>query len=238
MKAVILGAGRGTRLRPLTNYINKILIPVYDKPVVQHALEVAKKAGISQIALVVQERELDWWTKKVVYFEDDLSLSITVLANDKWATAGMAGAVYIAKDFVGQDNFVVIPGDNAFSEDLSSTLNRFESGAMVHKYWVDDPSRFGVAVMNDKEEVIDIIEKPKNPPSNWALMSPHVFDYRAFQYIEESNKSERGEYEITDILKRYMKDGELQTPLLPGKIFDIGDFDSLLEASNFFKDNT
>jgi len=238
VKAIILGAGKGTRLRPLTYFINKILIPIYDKPVVQYGLERAKQAGINEMALVVQEKDEDWWRKKVVYFEDDLGINIEVLADDKWATAGMAGAVYVTKDFVGQDNFVVIPGDNAFSADLSPTLNSFEKGALVHKYWVEDPSRFGVAVLDANEKIIDIVEKPANPPSNWALMSPHVFDARAFGYIEQLQKSARGEYEITDLLKRYLSDNELQTPTLPGQIFDIGTFDSLMEANNFFKNST
>jgi len=233
MKAIILGAGKGSRLQPLTSYINKILLPLYDRPILSHVLEQVHQLDITEVALIVREVERDWFEQKKNALVDKLPLSLTIIADDTWATKGMAGAVYVAKDFVGTDTFVVIPGDNAFTGDLSKTIKPFKSGALVHRTHVDDPTRYGVGIFQD-DKLVDMIEKPANPPSNWALVSPHVFDHRAFAIIENLQPSARGEYEITDLCREYLKKGQLQSPELDGELFDVGTFDSLLAAQNYF----
>lgn len=236
MKALILGAGKGSRIYPLTLFTNKIMLPLYDRPILRHILEHLAKLKITEAALIVREAEQEWFNQQVEQLIQDLPLKLTVIADDAWATKGMAGAIYAARDYIGTDNFVVIPGDNAFNGDLTGTIAPFRTGALVHLTHVDDPTRYGVGIF-EGDKMVDIVEKPANPPSNWALVCPDAFDSRAFGYIEQLQPSARGEYEITDLLRVYLKQGELATPKLDGRIFDIGTFDSLLEANNYFKTN-
>lgn len=236
MKALILGAGKGSRLYPLTLFTNKIMLPLYDRPILQHILQHIDTLKITEAALIVREAEAEWFNQQVAQLVQDSPLKLAIIADDAWATKGMAGAIYAARGFVGDNNFVVIPGDNAFNGDLGKTINRFQSGALVHRTHVDDPTRYGIGVF-EGDKMVDIVEKPANPPSNWALVCPDVFDSRAFGYIEQLQPSARGEYEITDLLRVYLQQGELASPELDGRIFDIGTFDSLLEANNYFKTN-
>lgn len=235
MKALILGAGKGSRLYPVTHFTNKILLPLYNQPVLLHVLQHVVSLNITEAALIVREDEKEWFEQKINSLEGATTVKITVLANDEWATKGMAGAVYAAKSFVGSDTFIVIPGDNAFTGDLNKTVSGFTEGALVHRTHVADPSRYGVGVF-DGEKLVDIVEKPATPPSSWALVSPHVFDAKAFSIIESLKPSERGEYEITDLCRAYLKENQLQYPILDGEIFDIGTFESLLAAQNYFAD--
>lgn len=236
MKALILGAGKGSRLYPLTLFTNKIMLPLHDRPILLHILNKVQQLKITEAALIVREAEQEWFNQQVEQLVQGIPLKLTVLADDAWATKGMAGAVYAARDFVGNNTFAVIPGDNAFTGDLEKTISPFRAGALVHRTHVDDPTRYGVGIFKG-DKMVDIVEKPANPPSNWALVSPHVFDSHAFNIIEQLQPSARGEYEITDLCRAYLAKGQLAYPVLDGRIFDIGTFDSLLEANNYFKTN-
>ncbi|MDO8471745.1 MAG: sugar phosphate nucleotidyltransferase [bacterium] len=236
MKALILGAGKGSRLHPLTLFTNKIMLPLHDRPILWHIFDKLQQLKITEAALIVRQEEKEWFEQKKELLLQNRPLQLQIIAEDAWATKGMAGAVYAGRNFVSQDNFVVIPGDNAFTGDLAKTIGNFKSGALVHRTQVNDPSRYGVGIF-EGDEIVGIVEKPVNPPSNWALVSPYAFDGRACSIIEKLQPSARGEYEITDLCRTYLDNKELVCPKLDGQMFDIGTFDSLLAANNYFKQN-
>jgi glucose-1-phosphate thymidylyltransferase len=232
MKGVILAAGKGTRLLPVTKVIDKTWLPVYNKPVIFHAIETLARAGIKEILIVTSSFN----RKGMEILTESISkkLKVDITFKTKNHDLGMPFSILQAKSFADKESIMVIPGDNVFINDFSDEAKSFKSGATTCLRRVKNPSRFGVPIYKNKK-LIDLKEKPKNPPSNLALIAPYFFDNQVYDKIKKLKPSKRGELEVVDLLKLYLKDGELSLSKKTGFWKDIGTFDSLIEASNYFK---
>ncbi|MCL4408569.1 MAG: glucose-1-phosphate thymidylyltransferase [Thermotogae bacterium] len=237
MKAIILCAGKGTRLRPLTFTSAKQLIPVANKPVILYSIEKIKEIGISDIGMIVN-------TENVSAFQDALGdgsqfgvkLSYIIQTNPK----GLADAVSVAKDFLDGETFLMYLGDNLIQEDLVDFARDFEQkklNASILLTPVDDPSRFGVAVVNG-DAVLKVVEKPQNPPSNLAITGVYLFDSSIFEGIANIKPSWRGELEITDAIQYLIeKSYKVRGHVIYGWWKDTGRPEDLLEANRRILEN-
>ena len=203
MKGVILSGGLGTRLRPLTHTGAKQLIPVANKPVLEYCIEDLKETGIYDIAIIVgYTPERIQSVKDAIGNGAQWGVRITYIEQD--APRGIAHAVYCAKEFIGDDDFVVFLGDNILKEPIAPIIKDFQergldAGVLLAEE--DDPRPYGVAVLDEGGSVIGIVEKPKNPPSNLVIIGVYYLSSRVFSVIERLNPSKRGEYEISDTLQ-------------------------------------
>ncbi|MEM7736006.1 MAG: glucose-1-phosphate thymidylyltransferase [Deinococcota bacterium] len=229
MKGLILAAGLGTRLRPLTSLRPKPIINVANKPIIVHAIDNLVEAGITEIGVVISHATVD-------YIKDTLShykgASFTYLMQDP--PKGLAHAVSVARDFLADDPFVMYLGDNLFEHGITSFVDAFKQGdvnavlALVH---VADPRSFGVAVVEDGR-VVSLVEKPKDPPSDLAVAGIYVFDKSVHKIIETLEPSARGEYEMTDAIQGLIDKGLTVTPLeTSGWWKDTGKPNELLDAN-------
>ena len=206
MKGIILHGGHGTRLRPLTHTGPKQLLKIANKPMSQYALEDLRDAGIKDIAIIIG----DVYPEKVKEFYGDgkeFGVNLTYVYQDK--PKGIAHAISLCEDFIGQDKFVVYLGDNILRTGLSSYVKKFESSPNAAKILlaeVENPSQFGVAKIVDKK-IIKIIEKPKNPPSNLAVIGVYFLTAKIFDIIRQLKPSWRNEFEITEALQLLMDSG-------------------------------
>jgi glucose-1-phosphate thymidylyltransferase len=234
MKGIILAGGSGTRLRPITKYLNKHLFPVYDKPMILFPIETMKKAGIRDIIIVVDR----YRSEKLVEFlgsGDDFGVSLTYKIQEK--PGGIAQAISICeRNITESEALILMLGDNIVFDDLSPDINAFKGSCKIFIKQVEDPERFGVPVFSDKKEIINIIEKPKIPPSEFAVTGVYLFDYSVFQIIKQCQPSDRGELEITDVLNFYAREGSITYRILNKIWIDAGTFDSLYDASTFVKE--
>jgi glucose-1-phosphate thymidylyltransferase len=240
MKGVILAGGSGTRLYPLTKITNKHLLPLYDKPVIFHAVEKLVDAGIDRIMIVLSPQYLDDFVSVLGSGQDFKSQKtghqIQIVYGIQNEPGGIAQGLCIAHDFVGEDSVVLHLGDNIIEDSIKDHVEKFKSGAQIFLKAVHDPERFGVATLNTKGRVTEIIEKPKEPKTNLAVVGLYIYDNTVFQKMEGQKKSDRGEYEITWVNNRYVDEGTLTAGQVQGAWFDIGTFDSLLTASNYMKE--
>lgn len=238
MKGIILAGGLGTRLYPITEVISKQLIPVYDKPMVYYPLSTLMLAGIKDILLISTPRDIS-------RFEDllgdgsQLGISISYKIQNK--PNGLAEAFIVGNEFVGNDSVCLILGDNIYyGSGLSNMVQRASKkklGATVFGYQVDDPGRFGVVGFDKKQHVISIEEKPKHPASNFVVTGIYFYDNQVLNIAKSLKPSERGELEITDINKEYLRRGQLDVELL-GRGYawlDTGTHESLQAASGFIE---
>jgi glucose-1-phosphate thymidylyltransferase len=239
MKAVVLAGGLGSRLLPLTKATNKHLLPVYDKPMVYYPLQLMVDAGITDIMVVTGGHHAGDFIR-VLKNGEDFGLDKIHYAYQE-GEGGIADALNMAESFVNGDNCVVILGDNIIAEDISSHVKEFDSnnmGACIFTKEVHDPERFGVVRFDDEGvNIEDIIEKPTNPPSNEAVIGLYMYDSTVFDKIKSLSPSERGELEVTDLNKLYLRDGKLDCYRILGTWIDCGTFDSLAKAtSKFYND--
>jgi glucose-1-phosphate thymidylyltransferase len=235
MKGIILAGGKGTRLSPLTKVTNKHLLPIYNKPMIFHPLETLTKAGIKKILIVTGGDDIGDFMK-LLGSGSNFGVDFTYKVQDE--SGGIAQAIYLAKDFAGDDKVVVILGDNVFEDDMSEFVNDFENSdfeAMVFLKEVNDAQRFGVAEI-DGEKIISIEEKPKYPKSNLAVTGLYMYNSRVFDIIKTLKPSMRGELEITDVNNNYIKAGTMTFRTLDGFWSDAGTFDSMHKATNFVKE--
>jgi|SRR6516162_197856 glucose-1-phosphate thymidylyltransferase len=242
MKGVILAGGEGTRLRPLTLVTNKHLLPVYNKPVIYYAIEKFVEAGIDRIMIVTSPRQIEDFVNLLGSGQNFTSKKtgkqIQIVYGIQNRPSGIADGLYIAKDYVGQDDCVLYLGDNIFEDDLSAHIQNFEGGALVFLKEVKDPQRFGVATIDKDGRVVEIEEKPAAPKSNLAVTGVYVYDNTVFDKMVDQPTSERGEYEITYVNNKYVEAGTLRAVNLKKDWFDIGSVDALLEANNFMQKKT
>jgi glucose-1-phosphate thymidylyltransferase len=239
MKGVILAGGFGTRLHPVTKVTNKHLLPVFNKPVIYYGVEKLVEAGIDKIMIVTSPQHINDFVNLLGSGQDFISKNfqkqIQIVYGIQNEPSGIAQGLWIAKDYVGNDNCVLYLGDNIFEDDISEYVKQFRDGALVFLKEVDDPKRFGVAVLDENNNVLKIEEKPQNPKSNLAVTGLYVYDNSVFDKMIDQPKSERGEYEITYINNLYIKEQKLKAIKLQKEWFDIGTFESLLLASKFYE---
>lgn len=240
MKGVILAGGRGTRLDPLTRVTNKHLLPIYDKPVIYYAVEKLAEAGIDRIMIVTSPHHLDDFVQLLgsgQYFTSKRTgKQIQIVYGIQNEPSGIAFGLYIAKEYVGEEDCVLYLGDNIIEDDLAPHIERFKGGATVFLKKVRDPHRFGIATIDKKGKVTGIVEKPKHPKSDLAVVGLYLYDNSVFKKMIGQPASKRGEKEITWVNNKYLKEGSLRAVELTEHWFDIGTVDSLLAASNYMRE--
>jgi len=227
MKGVILAGGTGSRLYPNTKVTNKHLLPVYNKPMIYYPIENMLKAGITDI-LIMPGKDHAGDFAKLLGSGKDFNARFTFIVQDQ--AAGNAYPLRLIRNFVGDDNFLYIFGDNVFEHDFYEDVQNFKSGAMIFCKQVDDPHRFGVAEVVDGK-VLSIEEKPEDPKSNWAVTGAYIFDSKALDYAEQITPSLKGELQVTDINNIYIKNGEMKASFMQGHWYDTGTHKSLAEAA-------
>ncbi|OGI76068.1 spore coat protein [Candidatus Nomurabacteria bacterium RIFCSPHIGHO2_02_FULL_36_29] len=232
MKGVILAGGLGTRLGTLTKITNKHLLPVYDKPMIFYPLQILLDANINEI-LVVSGPEYSGHFLRLLGSGKNFNARFTYEIQDE--PKGIAHALGLAEDFADNENVAVILGDNIFEDDFSNEIKSFKSGSMVFLKEVPDANRFGVVEIKEGK-VVDIVEKPEKPKSNYALTGLYLFDNKVFGIIKKLKLSKRNQYEITDVIDNYLKELSLKHAFVKGFWSDAGTFDSLHRAASFIKE--
>jgi glucose-1-phosphate thymidylyltransferase len=230
MKGIILAGGSGTRLKPLTEVVHKHLLPIGNKPMVCYPIEKLVRMGIKDIILVVNDPNYI----RVLKDGKQLGTEVTITYIYQEKPAGIAQAVDLCKSFISTEEwFVVALADNIIEEDFK--IPYFKKGCIVFLKEVGNPNAYGVVELDKKGELIGAVEKPVNPPSNLALMGLYAFNNKFFRYFETLKPSARGEYEITDIIRKYINDGNAQYIITKGKWYDCGqNLQSYLEISAKF----
>jgi len=227
MKGVVLAGGSGTRLFPNTKVTNKHLLPVYNQPMIYYPIQTLLKAGITDI-LILPGKDHAGDFAKLLGSGKEFNANFQFKVQDH--AGGLAYAVGLAEDFVGEDDFVVVFGDNILEDNIIKEVQEFNGGSVNFLKQVDDPQRFGIAEL-DGDRVLNITEKPLNPKSNWAVVGLYIYDAKAFKYIKSLKPSERGELEITDLNNIYIKEGKMKAAFLRGYWFDAGTHESLVDAA-------
>ena len=240
MKGVILAGGRATRLHPLTLVTNKHLLPVYDKPVIYYAIEKLISAGIDKIMIVTSPQHMEDFISLLGsgqnFRSKNTGKQIQIVYGIQNEPNGLAQGLCIAKEYVGNDSCVLHLGDNIFEDDITRHIQTFRDGALIFLKKVKDPERFGTPVFDKNNKIIFIKEKPKKPRSNLAVTGVYIYDNTVFKKMLDQKPSERGEYEITYINNKYIEEGCLRYNILKKDWFDVGTFNSLLQASNYMKE--
>ena len=236
MKGIILAAGAGTRLYPASLPISKILLSIYDKPMIYYPMSTLMLAGIRDILIITNEADYDNFKK---LFGDGSQFGLNIEYKIQYVQKGIADAFLIAEDFINKDDVALILGDNIFHGHGFSTLMKEaiknNIGATVFGYTVKDPERFGVVEFDSNKKVLSLEEKPKVPKSDYAFTGLYFYDKNVCEYAKLLKPSARGELEITDLNKIYLDKGTLKVEIL-GRGFawlDTGTHDSMLQASNF-----
>ena len=230
MKGVVLAGGLGTRLLPMTQVTNKHLLPVYDRPMIYYPLQQLVASGIEDILVVTGGRSAGDFLKLLGDGQDFGIKNLSYAYQD--GEGGIAQALGLAKDFSQGESIVVLLGDNVFQDSLSESIRLYSEGegAMILLKEVESPERFGVPIL-EKERVVGIVEKPKDPPSRFAVTGCYFFDFRVFGIIDGLELSSRGELEITDVNNQYIEWGEMRHHILNGWWTDAGTVPSLFQAS-------
>lgn len=236
MKGVILAGGLGTRLSPLTRVTNKHLLPVWNRPMIYYPIECLVKAGITDIMIVTGGNNAGDFLRLLGNGRQFGLKHLNYTYQE--GEGGIAEALGLTRHFVDDDKVCVVLGDNIIEKNIQHAVQAFErqpAGAKIILKQVHDPQRFGVAAL-DGDKVVKIIEKPKDPPSDMAVIGIYFYDKQVWQIIDGLSPSERGELEITDVNNAYIAKGQLTWNKLDGWWTDAGTFDSLHRASTLIHD--
>jgi glucose-1-phosphate thymidylyltransferase len=235
MKGIILAGGSGTRLHPITLAMSKQLMPVYDKPMIYYPLSVLMMAGINDILIISTPHDLPHFKRLL---GDGSAIGCKFTYAEQAVPNGLAQAFVIGKEFIGNDKVALILGDNIFYGTGLQQLMQSNSnpdGGIVFAYHVSDPERYGVVEFDKNNRAVSIEEKPSQPKSNYAVPGLYFYDNSVVQVAEQLQPSARGEYEITDVNKYYLKEGKLKVGILDKGTawLDTGTFQSLMQAAQF-----
>ena len=238
MKGIILAGGSGSRLHPVTLTVNKQLLPIYDKPMIFYPLSTLMLGGIRDI-LIITTAEAEAAFKSLLGDGSDLGITLTYAVQDR--PNGLAEAFIIGRDFISDDQFTLILGDNIFyghglPEQLSRAAGR-TSGCSIFAYQVADPRRYGVLVLDREGKISGVVEKPETPPSNWAVTGLYYFDSKVADIASSIKPSARGELEIVDVLRDYLNRSALEVEWL-GRGYawlDTGTHETMLQAAHYIE---
>jgi len=235
MKGIILAGGSGTRLHPLTLAMSKQMMPVYDKPMVYYPLSTLMMAGINEILIISTPHDLPNFEKLL---GDGSQLGCKFSYAVQEVPNGLAQAFVIGEDFIGDDKVALILGDNIFfGLELQDLLleNRNPNGGVIFAYHVSDPERYGVVDFDEEMNALSIEEKPTKPKSNYAVPGLYFYDNEVIEIAKNLQPSARGEYEITDVNKEYLRRQKLKVGILKRGTawLDTGTFNSLMQAGTF-----
>lgn len=238
MKGIILAGGRGTRLYPVTIGVCKQLLPVFDKPMIYYPLAILMLAGIKEV-LIISTLEDSPRFQQIFKDGSGLGISISYALQEK--PEGIAQSFLIGESFINQENVALILGDNIFYghqlPQLLKESSSFVEGATIFGYEVKDPHRYGVLEFDTNQEVVDIVEKPPHPKSSFAVTGLYYYDHQVVSIAKQLKPSRRGEYEITDLNKFYLRKKQLQVKLFDRGFawLDTGTHDALQQASLYVK---
>ena len=236
MKGIILAGGSGSRLYPITKGMSKQLLPIYDKPMIYYPLSVLMLSKIKEVLIISNPEYIDFY-KNLLGDGSHLVMKIEYKIQEK--PRGLADAFIVGEEFIGDDTVCLILGDNVFYGQgfVPKLMNAaaIEEGAVIFGYYVPDPREFGVVEFDKERNVISLEEKPENPKSHYAVPGLYYYDNSVIERAKNLKPSDRGEIEITDLNKEYLKENKLKVELL-GRGFawlDTGSYDGLANASNF-----
>lgn len=237
MKGVILAGGTGSRLRPITHTGPKQLVPIANKPVLEYAVDDLIEAGITEIGIILGNKGRDAIQE---YFGDGSEWGVEITYIIQGEPLGLAHAVGCARDFVGDDSFVVYLGDDLMREGIIELVEDFDAGeyaAGIGLQEVDEPSRYGIVDVDEAGDVVQLVEKPEDPPNNLALIGIYIFTPKIFDKIDSLEKSWRGEYEITEAIQALLDDGlRIQSHIVNGWWKDTGKPGDVLHANRLVLD--
>ncbi|MCV7347622.1 glucose-1-phosphate thymidylyltransferase RfbA [Mycolicibacterium rhodesiae] len=237
MKGIILAGGSGTRLHPITLGVSKQLIPVYDKPMAYYPLSTLMLAGIRDILVITTPHDAESFERLL---GDGSRFGVSITFAQQPSPDGLAQAFTIGSDFIGNDKVALILGDNLlYGPGLGTQLKSFTDvdGGVIFAYWVAEPSAYGVVEFDPSGVVVSLEEKPKQPRSNFAVPGLYFYDNDVVAIARELAPSDRGEYEITDVNRAYLEQGQLRVQVLPRGTawLDTGTFDQMTDAADFVR---
>ncbi|MFA4887567.1 MAG: sugar phosphate nucleotidyltransferase [Candidatus Nanoarchaeia archaeon] len=231
MKGIILAAGKGMRLRPITKVVGKHLVPIYNKPLIYYPIELLKECGIKNILIILNEESLPI-TRDLLKEGEELGVKLSYQTQTE--QKGMAHALALASDFSAGDTIAVTVCDNLFG-DIPDVSN-FKGGARLFFKETPDANKFTVGEFSKDGRLIALEEKPEKPKSNYGLAGFYLYDKNIFEYIKDLKPSIRGELELAEANNKYIKEGKMEHRILDGFWIDTGSFESLFKAAEYIRE--
>ena len=227
MKGILLAGGNGTRLAPLTNVVNKHLLPVYDRPMVLYPLATLKRAGLTDVMLITGGEHIGRFLE---FLGDGHRHDVSLTYRVQEAASGIADALGLCEAFANGEDVSVVLGDNVFSSSFTPKKSAYDCTIFLKEVSEEDAKRFGIALV-EGDKVVAVEEKPKAPKSRLAMTGYYMFSPKAFEIIHGLSPSARGELEITDLIEEYVKTGDCGYAMVDGYWADVGTIESLANAS-------